>query len=64
MTEPTPRPMTVGELIANLRQYPADATVLVNCGPGRPFQAVGTTELYWYPEDNLLGIRGVVDDDD
>jgi hypothetical protein len=56
--------MTVGELIANLRQYPADATVLVNCGSGRPFQAVGTTELYWYPEDNLLGIRGVVDDDD
>ena len=36
--------VTVGQLIANLSAYPADAKVLVHCGPGRPFQSPGTTE--------------------
>ena len=56
MTEP----MTVGELIENLSAYPADAKVLINCGPGRAFQAPGTTEIYFYEDDNIVGLRGVV----
>jgi hypothetical protein len=60
---PQTEPMTVGQLIENLSGYPADAVVLVNCGPGRPFQSPGTTEIYFYEDDNNVGLRGVPADD-